>query len=414
MPADARSSTGAIRDAGPSLMPVALVREDATGARVPVTTGRFWIGRDLDCHLVLRDPRVGPRHARLRYLKGEFVLTATEDERVYVNGKSVPMMPLRDGDVVQLTRPDDDPPVRLRFSNPMEGSFVPEGASWAEAWSNHPESRAARFGPWAWGEGAPIGSDGRSRRVQREAEGDSLIVKVLGRVPSFQDGDRYLRTLTALAGGPHDALAPVIDGGLANTDDGYVRWMATRFETGQPASDLVRIGGIDPGQAVAVLCSLSEAVAHLHARGVIHRDISPGNVIVRPAGAGVLIDFGHAVRAEEGIEPSPGVLGTPGYIAPEVVVEGTSATPAVDVYGIAAVGYALVAGRPPAQGGDVLETLAQAGALPPKLEELGRTVPGSMQNALLSGLLPRPTDRPTAKELSRDFAIAAAQIGIEA
>jgi len=396
-------------------MPVAFVRDDATAARVPITAGRFWIGRDFDCHLVLRDPRVAPRHARLRYVKGEFVLAATEDELVYVNGAGVPMLPLRDGDVVQLTDPQEANPVRLRFSNPMEGSFVAEGVSWAEAWSNHPASRDPKNGPDAWGAGKPIGSrDDRSRRVTREAQGDSLIVKVLGPVSSFDAGDRFLRTLTVLSGGPHSALACVVDGGLAHTEEGYVRWMATRFEIGQPSSDLVRIGGIDPAQALTALCSACDGVAHMHARGVIHRDISPGNLIVRPDGTGVLIDFGHAARMQEGTQPSPGVLGTPGYIAPEVVMEGTSLTPAVDVYALAAVGYALVAGRAPAQGEDVLDTLAKAGELPPRLEELGRRVHTAMQSALMSGLLRVPADRPSAKELSRALSFAAAQTEIEA
>ncbi len=395
-------------------MTVAIVREDATATRVPVTSGRFWIGRDLDCHLAIRDPRVAPRHARLRYVKGEFVLAATDDEPVFVNGKAVPMLPLRDGDLIELTSPGDANPVQLRFSNPMEGSFVPKGASWSEAWSNHPASRDLKNGPWAWGDGSPIGSDGRSRRVKREAEHDSLIIKVLGPVSSFETGDRFLRTLTVLAGARHRALARVVDGGLANTDDGFVRWMATRFQTGQPASDLVRIGGIDPAQALTVLCSAAEGLAHLHARGVVHRDVSPGNVIVCPDGHGVLIDFGHAARPQEDAAPSPGVLGTPGYVAPEVVLDGTNLTPAVDVYALCAVGYALVAGGAPAQGEDVLDTLSKAGELPPRLEELGRSVPEAMQSALLSGLVRVPKDRPTAKALARALSFAAAQIGIGA
>lgn len=396
-------------------MPVAFVREDATAARIPITAGRFWIGRDFDCHLVLRDPRVAPRHARLRYVKGEFVLAATEDECVYVNETGVPMMPLRDGDIIQFTEPGDANPVRLRFSNPMEGSFVAQGVSWAEAWSNHPASRDPQNGPDAWGPGEPVGSrDHQSRRVQREAQRDSLIVKTLGPVSSFEAGDRFLRTLTVLAGSPHSALACVVDGGLAHTEAGYVRWLATRFEAGQPASDLVRIGGLDPSQALTALCSACEGLTHMHARGVIHRDISPGNLIVRPDGTGMLIDFGHAARMQEGAPPSPGVLGTPGYIAPEVVLDGTSLTSAVDVYALAAVGYALVSGRAPAQGEDVLETLAKAGEQPPRLEELGRLVPEAMQSALLSGLLRIPADRPSAKALARTLSFAAAQAGIEA
>ena len=72
---------------------------------------------------------------------------------------------------------------------------------------------------------------------------------------------------------------------------------------------------------------------------------------------------GHQASGEYQCEPLSAVIGTPGYVAPEEVVQGSSAvTQAVDVYGLAAVGFALLAGTPPAQGADLLDTLARAAA----------------------------------------------------
>lgn len=105
---------------------------------------------------------------------------------------------------------------------------------------------------------------------------------------------------------------------------------------------LAEHGGLSPEAALAVLKSTLLALAAAHGKGVPHRDVQPGNILVQADGTGKLGDFGVVVHAEE-----PGVpAGSPAYMSPELWTQGT-AGPAADVYAAACVLFESVRGRPP-------------------------------------------------------------------
>jgi serine/threonine-protein kinase len=134
----------------------------------------------------------------------------------------------------------------------------------------------------------------------------------------------------------------------------------------------------------------------LHARGIVHRDVAPSNIVLGPEWHATLIDYGQSLEGPGGAPRRGGVVGTPGYVSPEEVLRGGEAVgPAADVYGLAAVGYALFTGRPPAQGEDVLETLAKSNRKPPRPRELGIELPRKLEKALMKGLASDPARRPT-------------------
>ncbi|GAA3517005.1 protein kinase domain-containing protein [Actinocatenispora rupis] len=153
--------------------------------------------------------------------------------------------------------------------------------------------------------------------------------------------------------------------------------------------------------ATALVAAVADALAHTHDAGVIHRDLKPENVLLRldgPAPVPLLTDFGIAELAAGGSAESAAhtVIGTPGYLAPEVARGGT-ATPAADVYACGVLAYELVTGRMPFAGEHALavihrqltETPERPADLP---DELWRTV-----SACLSL---DPAERPTAGELA--------------
>jgi serine/threonine protein kinase len=108
-----------------------------------------------------------------------------------------------------------------------------------------------------------------------------------------------------------------------------------------------------------------------------------------------------------------GVVGTPGYVAPEEVARGGAAVgPAADVYGTAAVGYAMLTGAPPVGGGDVLDVLARAGRPPTTPRELGVAVPEALEGALLGALHHDPARRPDAASFVRALAFADASLAV--
>lgn len=397
-------------------MPVALQVAAPHPRRVPLVRDPFRLGRGAEADLVLDEPRASAVHAEVRLRKGEYLIAGSGGEPVFVNGKRVPVMALRHGDEVRLVDPSLGEAAVLRFENHLAGAFVPPGASLAAAWMAHPAFRRPDHGPDRYGPGTPVGGReaSRCRLVREPHSARRLLLKILGRLRDAEEGDAHLALLAALAGAPHPSLVPVVDGGLAPAADGPVRWIATVWVEGECLRDRLASGEpLPPPAALRVLLALSGALAHLHARGAIHADVAPANVVLPPAGPAVLIDPGHALLADSPRRSVAGVVGTPGYLAPEAVLVGPGAlSPASDVYGLAAVGYAALTGRPPAAGADVLEVLARSAAPPPRPRDLGVDLPPPLESVLLEALAPEPRARPSARALERGLLFAQASLGL--
>jgi serine/threonine protein kinase len=109
-------------------------------------------------------------------------------------------------------------------------------------------------------------------------------------------------------------------------------------------------GRLDVDEALRLLAPLAAALDHMHARGVVHRDVKPANVIVLADGSPKLIDFGASCLADRALESWDRTLGTPAYTAPEQVTRGT-ANALTDVFSFAVVAYELLTGQAPF-GGD--------------------------------------------------------------
>jgi WD40 repeat protein/predicted Ser/Thr protein kinase len=197
----------------------------------------------------------------------------------------------------------------------------------------------------------------------RQTEVNRLVaVKVLAAGP-FASPDfvkRFRTEAEAVASLDHPNIVPVYEVGEA---EGQSFFSMKFVEGGSLAGRMADLkSGFPTVTAVQLLAKLARAVHYAHQRGILHRDIKPGNVLLDRQGEPYLTDFGLAklVEKDSTLTRTLAMLGTPSYMAPEQARgEARQLTTAVDVYGLGAVCYELLTGQPPFAGATTLETVRQ-------------------------------------------------------
>ncbi len=124
----------------------------------------------------------------------------------------------------------------------------------------------------------------------------------------------------------------------------------------------------DPRAAARLVAEVARAIQHAHGRGILHRDLKPSNILLDEEDRPLVTDFGLAKRSghESGLTQSGAIVGTPSYMAPEQAPGHDAAVTALtDVYGLGAVLYALLTGRPPFAAETILGTIEQVRGRPP-------------------------------------------------
>ena len=191
----------------------------------------------------------------------------------------------------------------------------------------------------------------------------------------------------------HPNLVSVFD---IETDDESVLIVMEYVEGETLREALAARAARRPTAAVAMVRDIAAALDHVHAQGVVHRDVKPGNVLMRGTVA-KLADLGIATAAEATrITVSGTVLGTAAYMAPEQL-EGERAGPAADVYSLAAVAFEALSGRKAREGATPMEIAHRVATEPPP--DLGEAWPGApagAAEALARGMAADPADRPAS------------------
>ncbi|MFM9613022.1 bifunctional serine/threonine-protein kinase/ABC transporter substrate-binding protein [Streptomyces niveiscabiei] len=210
--------------------------------------------------------------------------------------------------------------------------------------------------------------------------------------PAFRA--RFRREVTAVRGLAGDWLVPVVAAGPEAREP----WLASEFVPGPSLTEAVDGFGALPVAAVRVLGSrLADALTAVHAAGLVHRDVKPGNVLLTLDGPR-LIDFGiaHASGATALTAPDA-VIGTPGFLAPEQArARGGEVGPASDVFSLGCVLAYAASGRRPFGAGHAAGVLFRTVHEEPDLSD----VPGELR-ALIAGCLAKdPAGRPTAVRLA--------------
>ncbi|MFC5380993.1 serine/threonine-protein kinase [Aquipuribacter nitratireducens] len=201
-----------------------------------------------------------------------------------------------------------------------------------------------------------------------------------------QTRERLAREVRSLAKVRHPRVAEVLDADF----DADLPYVVMRYVPGEALDAVVRRDGpLPPAQLDELMVGLAEAVSAVHSVGVVHRDLKPGNVLLLD-GSPVVIDFGIARAADDAQLTSTGLMvGTPGYLAPEVL-DGTDVGPAADWWGWAAVVAFAATGRPPFRSGPMEAVFDRVRRGAVDLEG----VPGPVARLLVAALRPDPAERP--------------------
>src|SRR5215472_1504192 len=177
-------------------------------------------------------------------------------------------------------------------------------------------------------------------------------------------------------------------------------YIVTRYVSGRTLEDVVGASGALTGQALARVASgLAQAMAAVHAAGVVHRDLKPGNIMIA-RGEPVVIDFGIAQVPDSTRLTQTGMfMGTPGYLAPEVI-EGQQSGPASDVHSWGASVAFAATGRPPFGTGGFETIFYRIINGQPDLNGF----PAPLLSLVAQALSRDPGRRPSAAELCRQTA----------
>ena len=251
------------------------------------------------------------------------------------------------------------------------------------------------FGPYRIME--PLGRGGMASvyKAYEPALDRCIALKVLP--PEFLHDEtfaaRFRREAKVVARLEHPNIVPV----YAFDIERGVPWMAMRLVPGGALSSIVKRGRLEPGRAVAILKGSAEALTYAQAKGVVHRDVKPQNILLDENERVYLADFGisRMIEGSNKLTATGMISGTPQYMAPEQAT-GTTVDGRADIYALGIVAYELLTGRVPFSADTPVAVLMKHVQDPIPLPSPAE-VKEPLVRAVLKALAKKPEDRwPTA------------------
>ena len=221
----------------------------------------------------------------------------------------------------------------------------------------------------------------------------NVAIKVLPEYFAHEPGflERFQQEAIAVANLRHPNIPVVHDYG----EQAGITYIVSEYIDGGTLTD--HLGKPLPaGDVIKLLRPVAAALDHAHAKGVLHRDVKPSNVLLERDGTPMLADFGLAKMLssdQTSLTRTGTILGTPAYMAPEQC-EGQELTPAVDVYALGVVAYEMLTGRQPFVGTTPIAVmLAQVKDPLPPPHTLNPDIAQRVEDVLLKALAKHPADR---------------------
>lgn len=194
----------------------------------------------------------------------------------------------------------------------------------------------------------------RQMSLNREV---ALKMILTGQLAGPADIARFHAEAEAAANLDHPNILPIYEVGEHQGQQYFAMKLVPGGNLAAKVAELVK----DSKAAVAVFTKVCRAVDFAHRRGILHRDLKPGNILLDADGTPYVTDFGLAkkVDGDSNLTQSGAIVGTPSYMAPEQARAEKQLTTGVDVYALGAILYELLTGRPPFRGPTVLDTILQ-------------------------------------------------------
>jgi predicted Ser/Thr protein kinase len=210
--------------------------------------------------------------------------------------------------------------------------------------------------------------------AEKESAGIKIVLKVMRQVPDFSEGvgafDRFLQEYELIAELEHPNIVKIYDLGVSD-DHAHI---AMEYLPGGDLRHQIE-QGVAESDAVKYTEQIASALADLHSVGILHRDMKPGNIMLREDGSIALIDFGLAKRIarKQDITGRGEIIGTPYYMSPEQG-RGTEVDERSDVYSLGIMFYEMLTGEKPYGGDNAMNIIfkhreAPMPVLPPHLKQ---------------------------------------------
>ena len=244
------------------------------------------------------------------------------------------------------------------------------------------------------------------RARQRHSRRIVAVKRILAhQVNSHETLLRFRREAEAVASLDHPNILPIHE--VSESEEG-LPYFSMKYATGGSLRTAAPALRKNPRECLRVMAKVARAIDYAHSKGVLHRDLQPGNILLDENGEPMVSDFGLAKWLDQtsDLTRTLETLGTPGYIAPEQTeCPADKLTSAADVYSLGAILFYLLTGRPPFVGPNVLHVIHQAAATPaPRLRSLVRSLDRDLETIVARCLESDPTARyQSAAALAEDL-----------
>ena len=260
---------------------------------------------------------------------------------------------------------------------------------------------------------AGAGGMGTVYRASDRLDGSTVALKILhSRQPL--DEERFAREAAILADLSHPGIVRYLAHGITHEGD---HWLAMEWIEGEDLSVRLLRAPLDGAECVALIWRVSTVLAFAHARGLVHRDIKPSNILLadRQVDRIKLVDFGIARPAGEirQLTQTGMLLGTPGYIAPELVQGKPIYDPRTDLFSLGCVFFECLTGEPAFEGTHPMAVLAKLLLQEtPRVRERCPDVPEALDDLVARMMAKDPEQRPeSASAVGSELARLHAQRG---